>query len=107
MGTELQPRPLPGWFPGWVRRAWSEPGGPRRPPARDIAIAGAVTVTAVLAAYGEAHPTTPGAYFTDGHHLPHTPTAALLLVVLGGVVLAWRNRYPRLVLCVGTAGTVA
>ena len=62
---------------------------------------------AVLAAYGEAHPTTPSAYFTDGHHLPHTPTAALLLVVLGGAVLAWRHRYPRLVVCVATAATVA
>ena len=61
----------------------------------------------MLAAYGEAHPTTPGAYFTDGHHLPHTPAPALLLVVLGGVVLAWRSRYPRLVLCVATAAVVA
>src|ERR1700722_11820803 len=107
MGTELQARPLPGWLPGWARRAWTEPGGSWRPPARDIAVAGVVTVIALLAAYGEAHPTTPGAYFTDGHHLPHTPTAALLLVLLGGVVLAWRNRYPRLVLCVATAATVA
>jgi signal transduction histidine kinase len=107
MGSELQVRPLPGWLPGWARRAWTEPGGPWRPPARDITIAGAVTVVAVLAAYGEAHPTNPSAYFTNGHHLPHTPTAALLLVVLGGVVLAWRNRYPRLVLCAATAATVA
>ncbi len=107
MGTAQETRPLPGWFPGWVRNAWTDPGGPRRPPARDIAIAGVVTAIAVLAAYGEAHPTTPGAYFTDGHHLPHTPTAALLLVVLGGAALAWRHRYPRLVVCVATAATVA
>ena len=107
MGTAQETRPLPGWFPGWARNAWTDPGGPRRPPARDIAIAGVVTVIAVLAAYGEAHPTTPSAYFTDGHHLPHTPTAALLLVVLGGAALAWRHRYPRLVVCVATAATVA
>jgi signal transduction histidine kinase len=107
MGTAHETRPLPGWFPGWARRAWTEPGGPRRPPVRDIATAGVVTVIAVLAAYGEAHPTTPGAYFTDGHRLPHTPAAALLLVVLGGAVLAWRHRYPRLVVCVATAATVA
>jgi signal transduction histidine kinase len=107
MGTELQARPLPGWLPGWVRRAWTEPGGSWRPPARDIAIAAAVTVIALLAAYGEAHPTNPDAYFTHGHHLPHTPAPALLLVVLGGVVLAWRKRYPRIVLCVATAAVVA
>jgi len=107
MGTELQTRPPPGWLPGWARRAWTEPGGPRRPPARDIATAAVVTVIAVVAAYGEAHPTTPSAYFTNGHRLPHTPTAALLLVALGGAALAWRHRYPRLVVAVATAATVA
>jgi signal transduction histidine kinase len=113
MGTK--PAMLPGWLrvrglpaaPGWLRRGWSEPGGSRRPPARDIAIAVVITVIAVVAAYGEAHPTTPGAYFTGTHHLPHTPTAALLLVALGGAVLAWRHRYPRLVVCAATAATVA
>ena len=107
MGTELQTRPLPGWLPGWARRAWTEPGGRRRPPARDIATAAVVTVVAVLASYGEAHPTTPSEYFTNGHHLPHTPTAALLLVALAGAALAWRRRYPRLVVTVATAATVA
>ena len=107
MGTAQETRPLPGWLPGWARHAWTDPGGSRRPPARDIATAGVITVIAVLAAYGEAHPTTPGAYFTGGHHLPHTPTAALLLVALGGAALAWRHRYPRLVVCVATAATVA
>lgn len=107
MVTAQEPRPLPGWFPGWVRRAWTEPGGPRRPPARDIALAALTAVIAVLGAYGEAHPSTPSEYFTNGHHLPHTPAAALLLVVLGAAVLAWRHRYPRLVVCVCTAATVA
>jgi general stress protein CsbA len=93
--------------PGWLRHAWTEPGGTWRPATRDTAIAVVITVIAVAASYGEAHPTTPGAYFTGGHHLPHTPTAALLLVVLGGAALAWRRRYPRLVVCVATAATVA
>jgi signal transduction histidine kinase len=66
-----------------------------------------ITVIAVAGTYGEAHPTTPGTYFTGSHHLPHTPTAALLLVVLGGAALAWRQKYPRLVVCVATAATVA
>jgi signal transduction histidine kinase len=66
-----------------------------------------ITVIAVLGSYGEAHPTTPTAYFTGGHHLPHTPTPALLLIVLSGVALAWRQKYPRLVVCVATAAAVA
>src|ERR1700722_9289613 len=94
-------------LPGWLRHAWTEPGGTWRPPARDTAVAVVITLIAVFAAYGEAHPTTPGAYFTGTHHLPHTPTVALLLVVLGGAVLAWRQRYPRLVVCLATAATVA
>ena len=94
-------------LPGWFRRAWTEPGGRWRPATRDIAIAAVITIIAVVASYGEAHPSTPGTYFTGNHHLPHTPTAALLLVALGGAALAWRQRYPRLVVCVATAATVA
>ena len=94
-------------LPGWLRRAWTEPGGNWRPPTRDTATAVVITVIALFGSYGEAHPTTPGAYFTGSHHLPHTPTAALLLVVLGGAALAWRHRYPRTVVCVATAATVA
>jgi signal transduction histidine kinase len=94
-------------MPGWLRHAWTEPGGTWRPATRDTAIAVVITVIAVAASYGEAHPTTPGAYFTGGHHLPHTPIVALLLVVLGGAALAWRQKYPRLVVCVATAATVA
>jgi signal transduction histidine kinase len=66
-----------------------------------------ITVIAVVAAYGEAHPSTPGTYFTGSHHLPRTPDAALLLVAAAGAVLAWRHRYPRLVLCASTAAVVA
>jgi signal transduction histidine kinase len=99
-------RALPA-LPGWLRHAWTEPGGTWRPSARDTAVAVVITVIAVLGSYGEAHPTTPGAYFTGGHHLPHTPAAALLLVAAAGAALAWRHRYPRLVVCVATAATVA
>jgi signal transduction histidine kinase len=66
-----------------------------------------ITVIAVLGAYGEAHPSTPGTYFTGPYHLPRTPDAALLLVFAASAVLAWRRRYPRLVLCASTAAVVA
>jgi len=106
-GLSRRWRPALPTLPGWLRHAWTEPGAGWRPSARDTAIAVVITVIAVAASYAEAHPTAPGAYFTGSHHLPHTPTAALLLVVLGGAVLAWRHRYPRLVVCAVTAATVA
>jgi signal transduction histidine kinase len=80
---------------------------PARPSVRDAAIAALLTVIAVAASYGEAHPTNPNGYFTPPHHLPHTPNAALLLVAAAGLVLAWRHRYPRLVVCATTALVVA
>jgi signal transduction histidine kinase len=74
-----------------------------RSPLRDTATALAVTIVLVFASYAEAHPTKPNSYFTGGHHLPHTPIAAFLLVIVAGVALAWRYRYPRTVLCFTTA----
>jgi signal transduction histidine kinase len=94
-------------LPGWLGHAWTEPGGTWRPGTRDTAIAVVVTVIAVLGSYGEAHPTDPNAYFTGNNHLPHTPTAALLLIAAGGAALAWRHRYPRLVVCAATVAAVA
>lgn len=94
-------------LPGWVRRAWGRPGGDRLPSVRDAVIALVITVIAVLGAYGEAHPSTPGTYFTGPYHQPRTPDAALLLVAVAGAVLAWRHRHPRLVLCASTAAVVA
>ena len=94
-------------LPGWVRRAWAHPGSGQLPSYRDTFIALVITVIAVIAAYGEAHPSTPGTYFTGPYHLPRTPDAALLLVTAAGAVLAWRHRYPRLVLCASTAAVVA
>ncbi len=98
--------------PGWAARGWAQPdrgrtGGGWLPSVRDAATAAVITVIAVVAAYGEAHPSTPGTYFTGPHHLPRTPDAALLLVFAASAVLAWRRRYPRLVLCASTAAVVA
>ncbi len=89
------------------RRALPGVPWPARPSVRDAAIAAIITVIGVVASYGEAHPTRPGAYFTPPHHLPHTPNAALLLVAAGGLVLAWRHRYPRFAVCASTALVVA
>jgi signal transduction histidine kinase len=82
-------------------------GGGWLPSSRDAAIATVITVIAVLGSYGEAHPSTPGTYFTGPYHLPHTPDAALLIIVAASAVLAWRRRYPRLVVCASTAAVVA
>jgi len=96
MDTARQPRARP------ALRARALPAV-ERPPLRDIAVAAVLTVVAVVAAYGEAHPTNPSKYFTGGHHLPDTPDAAFLLVILAGAVLAWRHLRPRTVLVISTA----
>jgi signal transduction histidine kinase len=90
-----------------VLSAWALPLRRGWPSVRDAVIAAALTVIAVAASYGEAHPTDPRAYFTGGHHLPHTPNAALLLVAAAGTVLVWRHLYPRAVLACSTAAVVA
>jgi hypothetical protein len=61
----------------------------------------------IVAAYSEAHPTDPGRYFTSGHHLPDTPAAAFLLILVAGLALIWRHRFPLPVLAVSTAAVVA
>jgi signal transduction histidine kinase len=76
------------------------------PPLRDAALAVGVTVALVYGAYGEAHPSTQ-AYFHNGHRLPHTPSAALILVGLACVVLAWRRRWPVAVLGLSIAAATA
>ena len=76
------------------------------PPLRDAAAALALTVGLVYGAYGEAHPSTT-AYFHGGHHLPRTPSAALILVGLACLILAWRRRWPVTVLGASIAAVTA
>ncbi len=107
--TTAQPKRAGRVLPGLARLAWKEPasGGRLRPPARDIVIAALITLTAVAGSYAEAHPSRPTSYFAPPHHLPHTPTMAMLLVAAAGAALAWQRRYPQLVVCVTTALVVA
>ena len=66
-----------------------------------------VTVVLLFGSYGEAHPSSPSdKILFPGHESPHTPLAALLLVAVAGLALAWRRRYPVTVLVVSTAAAV-
>jgi signal transduction histidine kinase len=72
-------------------------------PVRDVVLAVVVTFVLVLGAYSEGHPNQ--RFDVDqfpGHSAPH-PTAALTLVAIAGLALAWRRRYPLTMLAVSTA----
>jgi signal transduction histidine kinase len=75
----------------------------RDSPACDITVGVLLTAVIVAGAYGEAHPAQAADKFNSGHPVPYTPTAAFLLVVVAGLVLAGRRRYPAAVLAVSTA----
>ena len=66
----------------------------RRSPVRDAVYAVVMTVISVLGAYAEAHPRQVSDQIPAGTSAAHTPTAALLLVVLAGLVLIGRNQWP-------------
>lgn len=75
---------------------------------RDVVTAIVITVIEVIATYSEAHPSQRiRGLIAPPYHLPHTPTATLLLIVAAGLVLAWRRRYPRAVVAACTAFVVA
>src|ERR1700686_5298867 len=70
----------------------------RDSPARDAAVAVLLTAVTLAGAYGEAHPGQATDKVVSGHPVPVTPTAAFLLVIVAGLVLAGRRRYPVAVL---------
>lgn len=74
---------------------------------RDACTAGILTVIMVLAEQAEAYPAQLSDRIAFAGHQPRMPAAALLLVAAAGVVLAWRARYPRLVLCCSAAAVIA
>jgi signal transduction histidine kinase len=66
-----------------------------------------LTALTLLGAYGEAHPRQASDKIVNGHPVPHTPTAALLLVAAASLVLIWRRRYPVPVLWVSISAVLA
>src|SRR5262245_60441908 len=79
------------------QRAW------RAAPTRDTLSALIMTAVTLFGSSGEAHQSTKAGAVLNGHHVPHTPNAALLLVTLAALVLAARRRHPIAVLAISTA----
>jgi signal transduction histidine kinase len=76
-------------------------------PVRDTAFAVAVTVVLLTGSYFEGHPHSPSNLDQFPQHRAPQPGAALLLVAVACLALAWRRRRPLAALAVSTAATAA
>jgi signal transduction histidine kinase len=99
----LRPRPYPDLVHGRLAAWWQRY---RTSATRDVVLAVVIAAVLLVGSYGEAHPSQGSDKVQNGHPVPHTPNAALLLVAVACLVLAWRRRYPLMVLAVSTAAVV-
>jgi signal transduction histidine kinase len=87
-----------------VRTAWRRY---RASPARNVVSALVITAVLVWGSYGEGHPQSPSDTIQfRTHHPPQPSLAALLLVAVACLALAWRQRRPEVVLAVSTAAVL-
>jgi signal transduction histidine kinase len=88
-----------------VRAAWR---WYRRSPARDVLFALGLTALTVYGSYGEGHPRKEADVVQfHGLPIPQPGPAALALVAVTSMTLAFRNRWPYAVLAASTAGVLA
>jgi signal transduction histidine kinase len=79
----------------------------RRSPVWDGALAAVLGLITVFGSYGEGHPHNKADVVQfRGLPVPHPTPAALALVAVASLVLAWRNRWPFAVLAASTAAVV-
>jgi signal transduction histidine kinase len=89
----------------WARAAWE---WYRRSPARDVLFALVMTAITLYGSYGEGHPHSKADLVQfNGLAIPQPGPAALVLVAVASLALAFRNRWPQAVLAVSTAGVLA
>src|ERR1700732_3855824 len=76
-------------------------------PAMDVVLAVVSAVILTWGSYGEGNPRSPSDVIQfNGHRAPH-PGAALALVAVACLVLAWRRRYPLAVLAFSATAVTA
>src|SRR5690348_1455703 len=84
-----------------ARRVWYSPA------VRDAALAVLVTLLLVSGSLGEGNPSNPADRIQFRGHAVPQPGAAVLLVAVACLALAWRRRYPITVLAVSVAAVSA